>query len=97
MLEAQAKANVTDIEARTSCEYKLASAIIQKQNSEAAARSEVAEFKASVEADQAYRETYRYYKYLQAITEAYSDAKVVIVGDGIDTKNIYIGNVSVTN
>ncbi|MBO5327179.1 MAG: protease modulator HflK [Clostridia bacterium] len=97
VLEAQAKANVTVIEAQTSCEYKLASAMIQKQNSEAAARSEVAEFMASVEADQAYRETYRYYKYLQAITEAYSDAKVVIVGDGIDTKNIYIGNVSVTN
>jgi len=30
---------------------------------------------------------------MQAITEAYSGAKLVIVGDGINEENIYIGNI----
>ena len=62
----------------------------------AAATSEVAEFMASVEADTAYPDTYRYYKYLQAVTAAYSDARVVIVGDGVKSENIYIGNIPLT-
>ena len=58
----------------------------------ASARASVAEFMASVEADNAYSSEYRYYKYMKAITEAYSDAKLVIVGEGVNTQNIYIGS-----
>ncbi|MBE6580273.1 MAG: protease modulator HflK [Ruminococcaceae bacterium] len=77
---------------------ELAVANITKHESIAAARASVAEFMASVEADNAYSDEYRYYKYMQAITEAYSGAKLVIVGDGINQENIYIGNIgSVTN
>lgn len=76
----------------------LAVANITKHESVAAARASVAEFMASVEADNAYSQEYRYYKYMQAITEAYSGAKLVIVGDGINEENIYIGNIgSATN
>ncbi|MBE6604165.1 MAG: protease modulator HflK [Ruminococcaceae bacterium] len=71
----------------------LAVANITKHESMAGARASVAEFMASVEADNAYSEEYRYYKYMQAITEAYSGAKLVIVGDGINEENIYIGNI----
>lgn len=59
----------------------------------ARARASVAEFMASVEADEAYPVQYRYYKYMQAITEAYSDAKLIIVGDGVNEQNIYIGSI----
>ena len=38
---------------------------------------------------------YRYYKYLQAIINTYADGKVVIVGDGVNAGNIYIGNVAI--
>ena len=38
-------------------------------------------------------EQYRYYKYMQAIVEAYSGAKLIIVGDGVNQENIYIGNI----
>ncbi|MBE6555041.1 MAG: protease modulator HflK [Ruminococcaceae bacterium] len=58
----------------------------------ATARSEVASFMASVNADAAYPDEYRYYKYLEAIKSAYGGAKIVIVGDGVNTSNIYIGN-----
>ena len=47
---------------------------------------------ASVEADNVNSSAYRYYKYLDAITKAYGNAKLVIVGDGVDTSNIFFGN-----
>lgn len=71
---------------------ELALANIQYYDSVAAARASVAEFMASVEADNAYSDEYRYYKYMQAITQAYSDAKLIIVGEGVNEGNIYIGN-----
>ena len=76
---------------------QVALATIQGKEALAAATSAVAEFLASVEADNAYPSDYRYYKYMQAITEAYSGAKLVIVGDGINEENIYIGNISGKN
>lgn len=36
---------------------------------------------------------YRYYKYIKALTAAYSGAKLIIVGDGVNTENLYIGNI----
>lgn len=75
----------------------VALAKIQGKEALAAATSSVAEFLASVEADNAYPEDYRYYKYMQAITDAYSGAKLVIVGDGINEENIYIGSFSGKN
>ena len=77
---------------------EVAVANIEKHENIAAAKASVAEFMASVEADNAYSDEYRYYKYMQAITEAYSGAKLIIVGDGINEENIYIGNIgSVSN
>jgi len=54
----------------------------------------IAEFLASVEADKAYPDDYRYYKYMQAISQAYSGAKIVIVGNGVNEENIYIGSIT---
>lgn len=92
LLEAQGYAIESVAFAWVQYDTELALANIQYHDSVAAARASVAEFMASVEADSAYSDEYRYYKYMQAITKAYSDAKLIIVGDGVNTGNIYIGN-----
>lgn len=58
----------------------------------ATASAGVAEFMAAVEAYSTYPEAYKYQKYLEAVATAYSNARIVIVGDGVDTKNLYFGN-----
>ena len=71
-------------------------ATINQLSKIASAQAEVSEFMASVGADGSYPGTYRYYKYLNAITQAYGNTKLVIVGDGIDSSNIYFGNLVVS-
>jgi len=73
---------------------QVALATIASKEALAEATGSVAEFLASVKADQEYPSDYRYYKYMKAIAEAYSGAKLVIVGDGVNEENIYIGSVS---
>ena len=58
------------------------------------AQAAVMEFMAAVEADNAYRQQYRFQKYLDAVTAAYGDAKLIIAGEGVDTRHIYIGSLS---
>jgi len=58
----------------------------------ATAKADVAEFVASLNADNTYGDTYRYYKYMNAIRKAYGSSKLVIVGEGVDSSNIYFGN-----
>lgn len=58
----------------------------------AAANADVAEFMAAVAADNAYSDAYRYYKYLNAVCTAYNSARIVIVGDGVNMKNLYFGS-----
>ena len=96
ILQAECDASVTVINANNFYDTIITDAKVNHHRDVAAATSEVAEFMASVEADTAYPDTYRYYKYLQAVTAAYSDARVVIVGDGVKSENIYIGNIPLT-
>ena len=58
------------------------------------AESAVSEFMASVNAYDAYPDAYTYYKYMNAMIQAYSGARLVIVGDGVDTRNLYIAGIS---
>lgn len=92
LLEAQGYAIESVAYAWVQYDTEIALANIQYYDGVAAASASVAEFMASMEADSAYSDEYRYYKYMQAITKAYSDAKLIIVGDGVNTGNIYIGN-----
>ena len=92
-LDAEAKAGERLAWAWVDYDTEIAIANIENYENVAAAHAAVAEFMASVEADDAYSDEYRYYKYLQAITEAYSGAKLIIVGDGVNTENIYIGSI----
>ena len=59
-----------------------------------AAQAAVMEFMASVEADKTYGQQYRYHKYINALTSAYGNAKLIIAGEGVDAKNIYIGSLT---
>jgi len=58
------------------------------------AESAVSEFMASVDAYEAYPDAYTYYKYMNAMIQAYSGARLIIVGEGVDTRNLYIGGIS---
>ena len=37
---------------------------------------------------------YRYQKYINALANAYGDAKLIIVGEGVDGGNLYIGSLT---
>ena len=87
---------MTEAESRYYTEITLAR--IDQIAAESAARAAVAEFLAKVEVEQGWAEEgfdYKYHKYLEAITAAYANGKVVIVGEGVDQSNIYIGNVGI--
>ena len=92
VIEAQNLANTTVLAAQNQFTATVGAAQVAAAESIANAKSEVAGFMASASADAAFRNEYRFYKYLDALTRAYSDAKLVIVGGGIDSSNIYIGN-----
>lgn len=96
ILEAEAEAAVKLAEARKSYDTALNAAKADSFTKTAAAEADVAEFMASVAADNKYSDSYRYYKYLRAIGNAYGNAKLVIVGRDIDSSNIYFGNLTVT-
>ena len=61
----------------------------------AAAKSSVSEFMASVQADTANKDAYRYYKYLDALTQSYSNSTLILVGDGVDTTKFIFGGLYV--
>ena len=73
--------------------------IISKANAEhyskvATATASVSEFNASVAASNENKNSYQYYKYLDALTQAYGKSNLILVGDGIDTSKIYFGNIN---
>lgn len=94
ILEAQATAAVSIEEAKTSYDSDVNAALADRSKEIAAAKSSVAEFSASVKANKNYGGKYRYYKYLEALKKAYSNARVIIVGQGVDESRIYIGNLT---
>jgi len=92
ILNAEATAAVTVAEAQSAYDTSVAIATAEQSTLVAQARADVAEFMASVSADNAYTNAYRYYKYLNAIRQAYGKAKLVIVGEGVDSSNLYFGS-----
>lgn len=92
ILDAEAKAAVTVAQAEKSHDTALNAANADSYGKIAAANADVAEFMASVNADRSYPDTYRYYKYLNAISNAYGGARLVIVGEGIDGSQLYFGS-----
>lgn len=92
ILEAEAYKATIIAGAKTQQTTQIYTAMVNQSSAIAAAEAEVSEFMASVGADTVYPTTYRYYKYLNAIADAYGNTRLVIVGEGVDSSNIYFGN-----
>jgi len=94
VINGQNEAQIARLEAQLEYTTMLAKAKVDQALAIAKAKSAVADFMASVEADGSYRDAYRYYKYMDALTSAYADAKLIIIGEGIDSSNLFIGSVT---
>lgn len=92
LLDAQAKAATVLEEAKTNHDTEINTATAKSYADIAKAKASVSEFMASLEADEAYGSDYRYYKYLDALRKAYSNARLVIVSEGVDNSHLYLGN-----
>lgn len=90
MAESDAAVAITRAEAERNASINAANAEYHQKLADAIA--DVSEFNASVEASNGHPEAYRYYKYLNAIANAYSKADLVIVGNGVDSSKIYFAN-----
>lgn len=89
---AESDANVKLTEAEAEKEASINAANAEYHKNVATATADVAEFNASLEAAGENPDTYHYYKYLDAIAKAYGKAKLVIVGEGVDSSKIFFGN-----
>lgn len=91
IMSAKAYAAVQLHNAETTRSTTVSMAMSDKLSRIASAEAEVAEFMASVSADNQYSEAYRYYKYLNALSQAYGNADLIIVGSDVDDSRIYLG------
>ena len=97
LLSARGTEQVKLIEANSRYYTTIGEAEAAKITAIAAANASVAEFLAKVEVEKDWSEEgydYKYHKYLQAVSAAYANGKIVILGEGVDESNIYIGNVN---
>lgn len=66
-------------------------AMAAQYESIAQAQAAVTEFMAAASADSAYRDEYRFYKYISALTESYQGTRLIIVGQDVDSSKLVIG------
>lgn len=92
ILEAQGQAASIKGMAETAKHDIVNAAKINYHDKVAKATVEISEFMASVNASDQYPDEYKYLKYLEAITEAYGNSRLVIVGNDVDTNRLYFGN-----
>lgn len=92
--KAENAAAVTLTNAQAKKEMTINSATSENYTKVAGATSSVSEFMASVEANKENKDSYQYYKYLNALSQAYGKTNLILVGDGVDTSKIYFGNFS---
>lgn len=92
LTEANRTAEISIINAKANKESAINSAMANYHAKVADATASVSEFMASVEANKSNSEAYHYYKYLDALTQSYGKANLVLVGDGVDSSKIYFGN-----
>ncbi len=92
--KAENAATVTITKAQSTKETTINKATAENYTKVAGATSSVSEFMASVEANNANKDSYQYYKYLNALSQAYGKSNLILVGDGVDTSKIYFGNIS---
>lgn len=89
---AQNQANQTIMDAKNQQTAKVGDAVVQGYQAIADAEAAVAEFMAGVAAYENYPAAYRYYKYMNTLAAAYGQARLVIVGTGVDAGKLFIGS-----
>ena len=94
ILYAQGNAAKKIAEAETNHDTAIGIANADNSTKIATAKATIAEFMASVEAYKANKDAYRFQKYLAAVKEAYGNANLVILGEGVDESAIFFGNFS---
>ena len=92
ILESEAWAEVLVKRARDTCNTDINAAIARSHGRIAEATAAVAAFNASREAEDLYGSEYRNLKYMQAITEAYAHARIIIVDGDIDSAGLFFGH-----
>lgn len=93
-LSAQQQAVLEVTEAKLDASAKVGVSTMIMHQDIAAAKGAVSGFMAAVEAYGKHPAAYRYYKYLSALTDAYTKSVLVLVGDGVDESKLVIGNIS---
>lgn len=94
ILSAQGDAQVKLAEAEDSYNKSISLAKSEQAKSLAEAKANVTEFMASLESYQANKDSYVFYKYLNAVREAYGNANLVIISKDIDESALFFGNFS---
>ena len=94
ILNAETIANTAVMSAKEEAEKVIGAAKVSQREQVAGAEASVKEFLASVDADKDNPGYYRYQKYINALTKAYGGAKLIIVGEGVDSANLYIGSLT---
>ena len=92
ILYAEGTANQTVAKAEAAADTAVFGAKSEYEEKVAEAKASVTEFLASVDAYKTNKDAYTYYKYLKAVTEAYGNANLVILGEGIDESRLYFGS-----
>ena len=92
VLVAQNQANQVIMEAKNQQTAQVGDAHVQGYQAVADAQAAVAEFMASVAAYQQYPSAYRYYKYMNTLAQAYGQARIILVGTGVDAEKLFIGS-----
>ena len=89
-INAQASAATRVKKAEQEKTQTVSNAMSAQHEQVAAARAAVTEFMAAAAADKQYRDEYRFYKYINAITQTYSGATMILCGEGVDTSRLVI-------
>lgn len=92
ILEAQREAILTTSLAQHQAQAEVNSATCSMIQQVAAAKGSVSEFMAAVEAYNSEPSAYTYYKYMNALTDAYGKGVLVLVGEDVDDSALVIGD-----
>ncbi len=90
-INALSEAELKKIKAETERQATVKAAEIARVEAIAEAQSKVSVFMANVEAFTEHKDAFRYYKYIETLRTSYQQTKLIIVGEGINSSNIYFG------
>ena len=93
-LTAQREAMLSVASAKQQAATELSIATTMMHQDVAAAKGEVANFMAAVEAYKGEPSAYTYYRYMKALTDAYNRGVLLLLGEGVDEGALVIGDLT---